>query len=206
MSRSASAIVVLTLACMAGSAPAAAQQLPRARFGAGLGVTAPQADYKADSLGDGFNQGWQGMFFVEFREPKRPLGLRVDVVFGENPANDQFNGDVTLLVGQPTTVKLRMLAGNVDATYSFGRSAGRVGGYVLGGVGSVRATLSTTSGGLTVDQSENKFAWNAGGGVTYPVRLGVLFLEVRYCNVATAFGVSKLPFVAATAGLRFGRS
>ena len=209
MSRSANAAVVLALACVTATATAAAQlQLPRARFGIGGGGTAPQGVFREDANGDGFNSGWEGMAFLEFRESRRPLGLRVDVVIGENPANDQFNADATAVNGQPTTLKMRMFGVNADLVYGFRASRRGAGGYVLGGVGSYRLTLTTRqatgTGDLATDQSENKFAWNAGGGVTLPVGRAAVFVEARYINISTAFAVSKLPIVAVTAGLRFG--
>jgi hypothetical protein len=206
MSRSTSAVAVLALACAAAPATTAAQQLPRARFGLGAGVTAPRGEYRDDGSGEGFNTGWQGMVFLEFRAPRKPLGLRVDLVLGENPANDSLNGDATTQSGQPTTVKMRMVGGNVDVMYSLLRSSRGGEGYVLGGVGSYRVSFSTDIGGVTVDVSENKFAWNAGGGWAFPVGRAAMLLELRYYNVATTFTTSKkLPFVALTAGFRFGR-
>ena len=201
MSRLASTVTVLALACMAATATAAAQlQLPRARFGIGAGVTSPRNAYHADDLGEGFNTGWQGMAFLEFREPKRPIGVRVDVVIGENPANDALNADVG------ATVKMRWFGGDLDLIYSFGRSGTGVRAYVLGGGGSYRITLSSQSGGIAAaDQSENKFGWNAGAGATLPVGRAAMFLEGRYFSITNTFISSgKAPFVALIVGLRFG--
>jgi opacity protein-like surface antigen len=205
MSRSASAAAVLVLACMTVTLTAAARGQSQARFGIGLGLTGPEGKYRADVNGDGFNTGWQGLGFLEFKAPGRPLGLRVDVVFGANPGNDQLNADVSAAAGQPATVKMRMLGGNVDVIYSFGRASRGGGGYLLGGIGSYRATLSTSSGGVTVDTSETRFAWNVGGGLSFPVGRAAMFVELRYIDVATAFSVGRLPFVALTAGFRSGR-
>ena len=200
MSRSANAAAVLALACVAATVTAAAQQLPGARFGIGAGLTSPRADYHADNLGEGFNAGWQGMAFLEFREPKRPIGVRVDLVIGENPANDLRNAAVG------GTEKIRWFGGDVDVIYSFGRLAG-VGAYVLGGGGSYRITLSSKAGGIAAgDQSENKFGWNAGAGITLPIGPGAMFLEARYFSIKSTFISSgNAPFAALVAGFRFGR-
>jgi opacity protein-like surface antigen len=205
MSRSTSAVAVLALAWVAATTSAAAQQLPRARFGLGAGATTPRGEFHADALGEGFKTGWQGMFFLEFRAPEKPLGVRVDAVFGSNAANDQWNASSTAIAGQPVTDKMRILGGNVDVIYSVLRSAHGIGAYVLGGVGTYRLTLSSTStsAGITVDTSETKFAWNVGGGLTYPLRRAAMFLELRYCDAkSTFFASGKAPFVALTAGLR----
>lgn len=195
MSRSASAAAILALACVAAITTAAAQQLPRARFGIGAGVTSPRQAYHADALGEGFKTGWQGLAFLEFRDPKRPIGVRVDVVIGENPANDQLNANAG------TTVKMRWFGGDVDAIYSFGQVAKGIGVYVLGGGGSYRITYSTPS----ADQSENRFGWNAGAGVTLPLSMGAVFVEARYFSVKNAFISSGTsPFLAVVAGVRFG--
>jgi opacity protein-like surface antigen len=205
MSRSAIMVTVLAFACVAATATAGAQQLPRARFGLGAGATSPSGEFHADASGEGFKTGWLGMLFLEFREPEKPLGVRVDAVFGSNAANDQWNVASSAIVGQPTTDKFRMLGGNVDVIYSLLRSAHGIGAYVLGGVGTYRLTLSSTSGGLTVDDSENKFGWNAGAGATYPFGGVTGFLEARYNSIATTFvSASKLPFIGITAGVRFG--
>jgi hypothetical protein len=206
MSRSASAAAVLVLACVAATVTAAAQGQPRARFGIGLGLTAPQGEFRKDDNGFGFTLGWQGMAILEFREPGRPVGLRVDVIFGENPANDQLNADVSAFAGQTVSAKFGTLGANVDLMYSLGPARRRGGAYLLGGIGTCRVTLSETSGGISANTSETKFAWNAGGGLTFPVGTAAMFVEARYVNVTTTFFASgKAPFVALTAGFRLGR-
>jgi hypothetical protein len=191
---------------VAATVTAAAQERPRARFGIGLGLTAPQGEFRKDDIGDGFTLGWQGMATLEFREPGRPIALRVDVIFGENPANDQLNADVSAFAGQTVSAKFGTVGANVDLIYSLGQARRRGGAYLLGGIGSCRVTLSETSGGITANTSETKFAWNAGGGLTFPVGAAAMFLEARYVDVATTFFASRnAQFVALTAGIRLGR-
>lgn len=204
MSRSANLGAVLALACLVVSATAAAQQ-PRVRLGIGAGVTAPQGEFHADDTGEGFNSGWQGIAFLEFGRPQGRLSLRVDLFGGENPANDQLNADVSALAGQPVTAKIKLRGGNFDLVYHLGRSRRGAGGYLLGGIGSTRVTAEVKAGGVSSDTSESKFAWNAGGGITFPVGRAGLFVEARYCSVETTFDNSgKLPFVGVTAGVRLG--
>jgi hypothetical protein len=82
---------------------------------------------------------------------------------------------------------------------------GHSDGGGTGGVGSYRVTLATSSGGVTANQNQNKFAWNAGAGLLYPFGGAAMFAELRYTDVATAFNVGKLPFAALTVGVRLGR-
>ncbi len=65
-------------------------------------------------------------------------------------------------------------------------------------------TISVTSGGVTADNSETKFAWNLGGGMLYRVREAALFVEARYLNVAAVSGLPRTTFFPITAGIRFG--
>jgi opacity protein-like surface antigen len=201
MFRSAIAVAVLGVACLAATATAAAQlNLPSARFGIGGGVTSPRNAYHANSLGEGFNTGWQGIAFLEFKDPKRPIGIRADFVISENPGNDQYNA----AAGATTT--MRLFGGELDVSYSVGSAAG-IRAYLLAGGGAYQTTLWQDSATIAFpDQSENKFGWNAGAGVTLPAGPGALFLEARYVSVANSFISSgQAPFVAIVGGFRFGR-
>jgi hypothetical protein len=103
------------------------------------------------------------------------------------------------------TEKVRTVGADVDLVYSLGKARRGGGAYVLGGVGSYRITLAAT-GGVVGDTSETKFAWNVGGGLTFPLGKTAMFAEARYCSAKTTFDNSgKLPFVVVTAGFRFGR-
>ena len=102
---------------------------------------------------------------------------------------------------------MRILGANIDVIYQVVRSAHGIGAYVVGGAGTYRLTLSRTSAGITVDDSENKFGWNAGAGATYPFGGVTIFLEARYNTIATTFvAADQLPFVGLVAGVRFGGS
>ncbi len=176
----------------------------RVHFGVGASLNVPTGDYHADQGGDGFKLGWLGTVLVDFKSPKSPVGFRVDGSFGENGGNDQLNADLTTAVGAPTTAKTKLLGGTANVTYNFRASAGGVGGYLLGGIGVYNVKLSVTSGGATADTSETKFAWNVGAGVTHGVGRAELFLDVRYFEVAKAFGGLKTTFLPITGGIRLG--
>ena len=186
------------------AASTVAGQGARAQFGVGGSLTIPIGDFHADANGDGFKAGWQGLALVEVQPRKSPVGVRLDFSFGENSSNDKLNADLTAAVGAPTTAKIKLLGGTADVTYHFKASSGGVAGYFLGGLGVYNVKLAVTSGGVTADSSETKFAWNVGMGFTYAVGGAALFFEARYVDVAKAFGAAKTPFIPITAGIRFG--
>ena len=204
MSRSTRVVAALVLVCLAATAAVGAQG--RAQFGVGGSVTFPTGEFHADQNGDGFNAGWQGMALLDFQSSRSPLGFQLDGGYSENAANSQFRADLSAAVGQPSDAKIKMLGGNVDLTYHF-RGAARVRAktYVLGGIGLCRVTLSVSSGGITADTTETKFAWNVGWGATFPGRAAALFVEVRYVHVAAISGVPSTNYVPLTVGARFGR-
>ena len=201
MSTSARVARLIVLACFVASTTAVAQRA-RPRFGVGLGLTAPTGDYHADSFGDGFNIGWQGLAYVDVRSPGKPIGFRGELSYGENPANQQLKADVSAGVGQSVGIKMKMGSANLNVLYHATRAARGGGAYALGGIGIYRPALSLKIGGITADSTESKFGWNVGGGVTHAAQKATTFLELRYCSVSDAFGM-KLPFFALRAGLTF---
>jgi len=196
---SAGAVVV---AALVAPATAAAQGL-RPQFGVAAGVALPTGDYHAAASGDGFNSAWEGMALVALKLARWPVGLRADVTYGTNGANDQLKAALTSSFGQPSDEKTKLLGGNVDLTFPFG-SAARVQPYLLGGIGVYHITISVTSGGSAADNSGTKFAWNLGGGVAYRVRGAALFVEARSLNVAALAGFPRTTLLPITAGVRLG--
>jgi len=194
-------VLALPLVWLAVAAPLAAQR-GRSRLGLGIGLTAPTGEYHADAVGDGFNIGWQGLLTLDLTSGRGPIGARLDLSYGENPGNSQLNADLAAEVGQPVDASIHMLSGSLDLT--LGPPAGRGGrGYLLGGVGVCRTTLSARSGSVTADTTENKFAWNVGGGVAGGGKRLAPFAEIRYTHVEPAFDGPSLPFFSFTAGVRF---
>src|SRR3989440_4476159 len=194
---------LVSVLCVAPIASPTAQIRPH--FGVGGGVTLPTGDYHGDSLGVGFNNGWQAVALVDFAFPRSPIGIRVDGTYGVNNTNN--NGTF------PTHVQTKLLGGSVDLTYVFQAST-PVRPYVLTGVGLYHVRASTTGGGTGPDTSATKLSWNAGGGVRYGVRGSSLFLEARYSSMghflngyATegSFQPSvRVRQVGVTAGVRLG--
>jgi opacity protein-like surface antigen len=187
---------------LVATASARAQGL-QPRFGVGASMAIPTGDYHATASGEGFNTGWQGMAFVAFRLPTRPLGFRVDLNYGANGGNDQLNNTLTTNLGRSSTEQVKLLGGNVDLTYAL-PSAARVRPYLLGGLGMYHITISVTSGGTSTDETATKVAWNLGGGVTYRLASVAVFLEARYVSVAAAATFPRTTFLPITAGVRVG--
>jgi opacity protein-like surface antigen len=151
------------------------------------------------------------MALVEFTLPHSRVGLRVDGTYGRNNANATYQQS-----GFPDQ-QIRLLSGNVDATYEF-QSSPSVKPYVLAGIGLYNVKLSLTyySGGGR-DTVLTKLGWNGGAGLRYSVGRAALFLEARYCRVERILnegrnyaGTFYHPYgvqvqqVGLTAGIRFG--
>ena len=186
------------------AASTATGQGARVEFGVGGSLTVPLGDFHADANGDGFNAGWQGLALVDVRPRKSPVGFRVDLNYGENSSNDQFNADLSAIVGAPTTAKIKQLGGTANVVYHFKRSSGGVAGYLIGGIGVYNVKFAITSGNATADSSETKFTWNVGAGLSFAVGSAAVFFESRFVDVAKSFQASKTSFIPITAGVRFG--
>ena len=186
------------------AANTAAGQGARVQFGVGGSLTVPLGDFHADANGDGFKAGWQGLALVDVRPRKSPVGFRVDLNYGENSSNDQFNADLSAIVGAPTTAKIKQLGGTANVVYHFKRSSGGVAGYLIGGIGVYNVKFAITSGNATADSSETKFTWNVGAGLSFAVGSAAVFFESRFVDVAKSFQASKTSFIPITAGVRFG--
>ena len=201
MSRSAITARALLLACTVGTATAAAQ-LVTPYYGVGFGATIPTGDFHADVNGDGYNVGWHGLALVGFNLPKLPVGFRVEGAYIHNSANDKLKAAITAFTGAPGDSKTELLGGNVDVTCQFEISS-PANVYVLGGIGLEKVRVSVTSGGVTKDTHETRFAWNAGGGLTYGIGGAALFLEARAFKFADPSEM-KIAFFSITAGIRLG--
>ena len=59
------------------------------QFALASGATVPTGAFHSGPLG-GFNVGWQGMALVGLKLPASRVGLRMDVTYGANGANNQF--------------------------------------------------------------------------------------------------------------------
>ncbi|PYP44179.1 MAG: hypothetical protein DMD42_08485 [Gemmatimonadetes bacterium] len=198
-SRAACGLVFVSV--MAATAPA---QAIHPHYGIGGGLSIPTGDFHADANGDGYNAGWEGMALLGFKLPgQSAVGVRFDVTYGENAANDKLKADLTATVGAPTDSKVKLLGGTVDLTYEFGTSS-PAKAYLLAGIGVYNTKLTVTSGNVTADTSKTKFTWNGGAGLSYGMRGAALFVEARYYNISSPFGGTDLRYIPIIAGVRFG--
>ena len=196
-------VVLLDLGYMVTTSPVLAQTRRNLRFGFGLGVAAPQGDFKADASGEGFDPGWHTMGYLEFSPSGKPFGLRMEVDFTRNPANQQAKDDIAAEFGPGFDVSMRTVGANLNATWNIPLTQ-RTKGYLLGGIGFATPAFTVSSGGMSADTSETNFTWNAGAGLTFPITPVTMFLEFRYFNIANSLEFGPLPFVAVTAGVRLG--
>jgi len=185
------AVVVASLAAVSVAAQGVHPQ-----FGLGGGLTAPVGDYHSTAGGQGFSTAWHALALLAFKLPVLPVGIRVDVSYGSNGANNTLKDSLTNRVGAPTDEKTKLAGASVNLTYQ-SSSAARVKPYAIGGVG-----VSTS--GSTTDRAATKLAWNLGGGLTVALRGVALFFEARYVNVAAVSGFPRTTFLPFTTGIRFG--
>ena len=195
---------LVSVLCVAPIASATAQGI-RPHFGVGGGVTLPTGDHHGDSLGVGFNNGWQAMALVDFALPRSPIGIRVDGTYSVNSTNTSNT--------VPNRAQTRLLGGSLDLTYVLQTST-PVKPYVLTGAGLYHVRAFTPGGGSGSDTSATKLSWNAGGGVRYGVRGASLFFEARYSSMArwlNAYATEgfyqpgvRVRQVGVTAGVRLG--
>jgi opacity protein-like surface antigen len=201
MSSSTLAARILVCALVVAPIPVAAQSV-HAQLGIGGSFTFPTSFYHADPAGDGFNQAVHGLALIDLKLPKSPIGLRLDVGTGHNPANDSLRAHLTAAVGAPTDGKTTLSGVLLDVTYNLQpKSAAR--GYLLAGIGLYHVKFSATSSGATVDTSGTKFAWNVGAGLTVGGNVVAWFLEVRHLDVAAFLGIKPTALVTTT-GIRLG--
>lgn len=164
-------------------------QLSSLQFGVAAGATFPNGDLSRA----GYGMGWQGLTFGAFRIRHSPVALRLDGSYGGNTSSDPING-------VPTEMRIKLLGGDADLTFTFPGPA-RHKFYLLVGPGLYRASGTVTQHGFTSSASEpTKFAYNLGAGFT----IGALFFEARYVHV-DGFGDSISRILnTITAGLRLG--
>lgn len=201
-SRAAGAGGVGGVAALVAAAVLAAQGL-EPHFGVGVGRAVPLGDYHALATGQGFNAGWQAMGLVFVKPARLPVVVRLDATYGTNRANDQLRTALTTALGRPTDEQVKLVGANLDLTYARA-SAARLHPYVLGGMGLYHVTISVTAGDSTTHSSGTEFAWNLGGGLSYPVRSAALFLELRYVNAAAVSGFPRTTVLGLTTGVRTG--
>ncbi|MDQ6828540.1 MAG: hypothetical protein M3081_06700 [Gemmatimonadota bacterium] len=169
-------------------------------FGVGGGATFPTGDV-SDILSTGFNV----MGLVGFQVPMIPFGLRVDAIYNHH----SFKNCTGSCSGSA-----HVFGGNLNAVFAFPMEGTGFSPYITGGIGfaNVDATANFTglassrvhgsvAAATTVSGSENKFSWNAGGGLKFGISGLDLFAEARYLSVLTNDGSTNL--IPITLGITF---
>lgn len=151
------------LAGLAISLPAkdaSAQDFNPFEIGGAIGAAVPLGD-----LDDIADMGYNATFIVGYNPAFLPVGIRFDAAYNE------FGRELT--------------DGNFDipsftANAIFKLPTGGFTPYVIGGAG-----LYRLPGGLSIDpDTENKFGWNVGGGISMPLSGFKVFVEARYNTVS----------------------
>lgn len=135
----------------------------------------------SDFAGTGFN----GTITVGLNPAMIPLGIRIDGAYNQFGVKNAFGGG---------DVKFISVTGNL--VYKL--PAATVSPYAIGGVGLYNAALDLP--GFPTD-SENRFGWNIGGGISLPLSGFDTFIEARYNQVQTEG--ESLKFIPITFGIMF---
>jgi hypothetical protein len=212
-----SLFVVLGLLAVAAAMPAQAQDKKEVQGYVAAGYVMPEG-----RAGDYLDDGWNISGGAIFRpKPDKPFAIRVDLGYSSMDANSNA-------IEAATAQGLRvddgyMSMGNLTAEimWEFGKSGGRVGGYIAaGGGGYHRYTALTTEAlipgfcdpwwgycyptttGQAVAQSDSltKWGWSAAAGITFGVGSGQLYLEARYHWMETSPTTEYFPILL---GYRF---
>lgn len=198
--------VVIAVAALAFAGAAQAQGAGSTSSGSGLsfgiggGATFPTGD-ASDLLKTGFNV----MGLVGFEVPMIPVALRVDAIYNHHSFKDCTGS---------CSGSAHVFGGNLNAVFSFPMEGTGFAPYITGGIGfaNVDATANFTGtaesrlhGSLAAAESfsgsENKFSWNAGGGIKFGIAGLDLFAEARYLSVLTTDGSTNL--IPITVGITF---
>jgi opacity protein-like surface antigen len=169
------------VAMIAATAPdVSAQGYNPFEIGASGGIGLPTGD-----LGNGTNTGYSIALAVGYRPRYTPLAVRAEAAY------NQFG-----LNAGGGSINIPAFTGNIEYDLPFGMSFTP---YAIGGVGLYRP--STDLGGGS-SNAENRFGWNAGGGVKIPFsRSFKTFIEARYNSVNVQNGT--LSFIPITVGVMF---
>jgi hypothetical protein len=150
------------------------------QLGIAGGVSLPTSD-----LSDIASTGFNGTVTVGMSPAMIPLGIRIDGAFNQFELKDAI-GD--------GSVRFISVTGNL--VYKI--PGAMVSPYFIGGGGWYNTKLDVTAFG---SDSENKFGWNVGGGISMPLSGFSTFIEARYNYVMT--DDPALKFVPITFGIMF---
>jgi opacity protein-like surface antigen len=142
----------------APSATAGAQDFNPFEIGGAIGAAIPVGD-----LDDAANVGYNATFILGYKPTFSPLGFRFDAAY--NQFGLEAGGDVDIP--------------SFTANAVFELPTGGFTPYVIGGAGLYRVDEFFVFPG----ESQNKFGWNAGAGISMPLSGFRVFVEARYNQV-----------------------
>lgn len=179
MKRSVFAAAVLFIA--SGVAPRLQAQTA-VSFGVSGGLTIPTSDF-ADEVDNGFNVGAH----LGLRQPLWPIGLRLDGQlnrFNLKAGSDQY---------------INVIGVSLNAVLMSAGATSDLKPYLIAGPNFFH-TASYTEDNV-VEDAENNWGFNAGGGLQYQLSGFTTFLEARYNWVKTSDGHDA--FIPISVGIMF---
>jgi opacity protein-like surface antigen len=169
----------LGVSAIAPCASAQSSLLSGFQIGASAGVAIPTGD-----LGDVSNTGYNVTLMAGFKPTLIPLGVRLEAAY------NQFGLDAN-----DGNINIPAFTGNL--TYTFPSVA--FSPYAIGGAGLYRVNVDPDPGNSV---GENKFGFNIGGGIKFPLsRSFETFVEARYNHVTLDNG--SYAFIPITVGILF---
>lgn len=167
------------IALAAPAASASAQDFNPFEIGGAIGAAVPIGD-----LGDVTDMGYNATFMIGYNPVFLPIGIRFDAAYNEFGITDT-DGNVNIPSFTANAIFKLPTAGFTP--------------YVIGGAGLYR--LGAELFGQT--ETENRFGWNAGGGISMPLSGFKVFVEARFNQVRGENGSPNLNFVPITFGAIF---
>ena len=147
------------------------------QIGASAGIAFPTSD-----LGEIANTGYNVTVALGYKPALNPIGVRVEAAY------NQFG-----LEGGGGNVNIPAFTGNL--VYSLPGIS--FSPYVIGGAGLYRTNVDIDGGGSA---GENRFGFNAGGGIKIPLSSSFeTFVEARYNHVTRDNG--SWSFIPVTVGI-----
>jgi hypothetical protein len=149
------------------------------QFGVSGGAAVPTSD-----LGDISNTGWNVSGHLGLNPKLIPLGIRIDGGYSRFGFKQGVDGDIHF--------------GNVTGNLVYKLPAVTILPYFIGGAGWYHVGASVPG---FFSGSNNKFGWNAGGGINMPLSGFDTFVEAKYTQIQTEGNSVK--FIPITFGVMF---
>jgi opacity protein-like surface antigen len=176
-------LIASVLAGMAIAAPAreaSAQDFNPFEIGGAIGAAVPLGDFA-----DIADMGYNATFMVGYNPAFLPIGIRFDAAYNEFGIKDVEDGNFNIP--------------SFTANAIFKLPTGGFTPYLIGGAGLYRPGGEA----FGFSDSENRFGWNAGGGISMPLSGFKVFVEARFNQVRGSDGEESVNFVPITFGAIF---